>query len=192
METPDALVKLVESIENASALDEVDERLRPLADSLVADSRWRDLLQGRWLGHAIHPLMTDFPLGLWLSGTMLDLVGGSSGRTAARRLIGMGVLAALPTAATGLAESTVVEQPRDRRVVTVHAAVNSAALTAYAASWWARRRGHGLKGFALAVVGGTLATAGGYLGGHLTEVRKIATHAPELGGPDRGGPGPGD
>src|SRR5947208_13414497 len=33
-------------------------------------------LQGEWLGHPLHPALTDFPLGCWMCASLLDLVGG--------------------------------------------------------------------------------------------------------------------
>ncbi|MDQ6642413.1 MAG: hypothetical protein M3Y66_07965, partial [Actinomycetota bacterium] len=54
-------------------------------------------LRGGWLGHGVHPVLTDLPLGCWVSATLVDLVGGHQGRTAATRLVGIGVASALPT-----------------------------------------------------------------------------------------------
>jgi uncharacterized membrane protein len=121
-------------------------------------------------------MLTDFPLGLWMSGTLLDLVGGAESRRGARTLVGLGVLMALPTALTGVAEWAAIEAPRDRRTGLVHAGVNTLALGLYATSWLARVRGRG--GVALAVAGGLTATIGGFFGGHLTEVRKVSSRHP--------------
>ena len=81
-------------LESLSALDPVVRTVRPLADALVADPARRDLLRGAWLGHPLHPVLTDLPIGLWTSATVLDLVGGRSARPAATRLVGLGLLAA--------------------------------------------------------------------------------------------------
>jgi uncharacterized membrane protein len=178
-----AAVRVVRRIERSGSLDRLDATLRPVARLIVREPRRAALLRGTWLGHAIHPLMTDFPLGMWLSGTVLDLVGGSAGRPAARRLIGLGVLASLPTAATGVVEWEGITAQRDRRTGALHAVVNTAALACYVGSWLARRRGR--SGTALALAGGVVATAGGYLGGHLTEVRKVSSHHPAFDAPAR-------
>jgi uncharacterized membrane protein len=169
-------------VESAQGLDAADRALRPAARRLIEPPALRDVLHGRWLGHAVHPLMTDFPLGLWTSGTVLDLVAGPEGRTAARRLIGLGVIAALPTAVTGLAEWAALDEQRDRRTGVVHAAVNVTALAAYTASWVARRRGRHGTGTALGLAGGVAATVGGFFGGHLTEARKISSRHPAFWG----------
>src|SRR5947209_6330335 len=97
-------VAWTERLEGASALDPVIRAVQPLADDLVADPNRRNLLRGTWLGHALHPPLTDVPIGFWTSAVVLDLLGGAQARPAARRLVGLGVLSAIPTAVTGWAE----------------------------------------------------------------------------------------
>jgi len=171
-------VQAMRAVEGFAPLDQLDHLLSPVADRLVADPRVRSMLQGRWLGHALHPLLTDMPLGLWTSATVLDLIGGRGSRPAAQRLIGLGLAAAVPTAATGLTEWSAIRSRPERRTGALHAAVNSAALVCYAASWRARRRHHHAAGALLALAGGGTAAIGGYLGAHLTEVRKVSTYHP--------------
>src|SRR3954452_13514850 len=98
-------------------------------------------------------LLTDFPLGTWMSASLLDLVGGRQSRTASRRLITFGVAAALPTMAAGWTDWLAATRAQ-RRVGIVHAATNSTALSLYVASLAARRRGHHRPGVALGIAGG--------------------------------------
>ncbi|QNN53887.1 DUF2231 domain-containing protein [Nocardioides mesophilus] len=172
-----ALVRWTERLETSDALDAPVRALQPLADALLADPTRADALRGMWVGHAIHPVLTDVPIGTWTSATVLDLVGGESARGAACRLIGVGILAALPTALTGVAEwgETGV---REKRVGVVHAVGNSMALGLYSASWLARRRGNHRRGKRLALAGAVVLSGGAYLGGHLTEVRKVSSYHP--------------
>lgn len=174
------LVRFARHVEDDSRLDGLVEALGPVADRLIADPARRNALLGHWLGHALHPLMTDLPLGLWMSGTILDLAGGEERRSAAQLLIGLGVAAALPTALTGLAEWGGVERTRDRRTGVAHAVVNSTALVCYAGSWRARRRGRDRLGRTLALAGGSAAMVGGYLGGHLTTARDVGSKHPDF------------
>jgi uncharacterized membrane protein len=172
--TPEAVVDLVHRIEASEGLDRPAEVVEKVANAVAPAGPVHDALTGTWLGHALHPLMTDFPLGMWLSASLLDFVGGKASRTASRRLVGLGVLAAVPTAATGLAEWLHVDRA-SRRVGVVHANSNSLGLVLYTASYLARRRGHHFRGVALAVGGGMAASFGGYLGGHLSIARKAGT-----------------
>lgn len=171
------VVGWIKRLEGARPLDGAVRAVQPLAHALVASPGRRSLLRGAWLGHAVHPPMTDVPIGLWTSATVLDLVGGPAARPAARRLVALGVVTALPTVVTGLAEWAGTEQ-RDRRVGVVHAAANAVALGLYTGSYAARRRGRQRAGAALAVAGTTAAAAGGYLGGHLVVARKVGSRDP--------------
>jgi uncharacterized membrane protein len=161
-------------LERDGRLDAPARRLRAIADAVVRSPGAENALRGTWLGHALHPLLTDFPLGAWMSASFLDLFGGPGARRPAQRLIGFGLLAAVPTAAAGLAEWRATAGGA-RRVGVVHAGVNSTATLLYGSSWVARRRGSQPTAVALGVVGGLVATTGGYLGGHLSLVRKIGT-----------------
>ena len=109
-------VALTRRLEESTALDPVVRAVRPVAGALVAKPLVRDVLQGAWLGHALHPLMTDAPIGFWASATVLDLVGGPDARPSSQRLLGLGLLLAGPTAWTGWAEWTDTGQREQREV----------------------------------------------------------------------------
>jgi uncharacterized membrane protein len=153
---------------------ELDTRLDAPSAALAGPARVvsgpfaRRVLGGEWLGHALHPLLTDFPLGCWIGAGLLDLVSGRRDRAAARRLVGLGVLFALPTAATGLSDWSTVTDEKARRVGTGHAVLNAVALGSYLSSWMLRRRGRHLLGLAAASAGAGAAWVSGYLGGHMT------------------------
>jgi uncharacterized membrane protein len=164
-------------LEGLTALDPVVRAVRPLADALVSDPGRRDLLRGAWLGHAVHPPLTDVPIGLWTSATVLDLLGGPGAAPAAQKLVGLGILTALPTAVTGWAEWSGAEE-RVQRVGLVHAVSNVAALSLFTASYRARHRGQHLRGKALGLVASSALGLGGYLGGHLVSARKVSSRHP--------------
>lgn len=170
-------VRVALAVERAGALDAPARSVGRLADALVASPARRAALQGRWLSHALHPLVVMVPLGTWTSVGVLDLVGGRSAREASRTLTGFGIVTAVPSAVTGLAEFADANA-RDRRTATVHAAANSAGLGLYVGSWLARRRGRHVRGAVLAAGGLAAVSVGGFLGGHLTETRKVGSHHP--------------
>jgi uncharacterized membrane protein len=177
-----AVVRWTERLENNPALDGPVKLVQPLVDALLADERRAHALQGRWLGHAVHPLLVMVPVGSWTSATVLDLVGGTDARAAAQRLVATGLLAAGPSALTGWAEWGGAAQ-REKRVGVVHAVSNVTAVGLFAASWKARHRGRHLRGVALGLVGHTALGLGGYLGGHLTEARKVGSRHPRFDEP---------
>lgn len=146
--------------------------LEPVADALSGAGERLDrsplggLLRGDWIGHPLHPALTDLPIGCWTSAAILDVVGGRRSRTAATRLIGLGLLTVVPTAAAGLVDVREVTGNK-RRSGAAHAISNSVATLLYFASWRARRRGHHVRGVVLGMMGAAAASAGGALGGHL-------------------------
>lgn len=156
-----------ERLEATDALDRVARPAHRAASAVLPRGQVKDSLHGVWLGHPLHPALTDLPIGFWTSAFVLDLVGGRSARPAADALIGIGVAAAVPTAAAGLADWSELNEP-ERRAGIVHAIANVAATALYGLSFLARRNGHRSRGVMLAMAGATAATAGGFLGGHLT------------------------
>jgi nitrite reductase/ring-hydroxylating ferredoxin subunit/uncharacterized membrane protein len=161
---------LVTELGQQEALDPPARRILELAHGAIKPGRFRDALSGSFLGHPLHPLLTDLPIGSWTSALVLDAAGGSDSAAAARKLIGTGILAAVPTAVTGSVEwsDSADGRPATRRVGLVHATANVTALALFSASYLARRRGG--SGRALALAGGAAMAVGGHLGGHLTYV----------------------
>lgn len=173
------LVEATLRLEEARGLDRIVKTIEPFAQKLIADPMRRAILHGKPLGHAVHPILTDLPLGAWISASVLDLTAGKAGRPAAERLVAFGLLTAGPTAVTGWAEWAVGDA-KTKRVGVVHAGGNVLAVVIYGASWLARRRGHHVKGAALALVGSAGLMVSGYLGGHMALARKHATHDPSI------------
>lgn len=169
------LHRLTERLERARALDPAADKVAATVRKLIGPGPVKDALSGTWLGHALHPLLTDVPIGTWTSASILDLVGGRAAQDGADRLIGVGIAAAVPTAVSGYsdwADST--EGHVDvKRVGIVHAASNVTALVLYSASLAARRAGNRRRGVVLALAGAGTLSVGGYLGGHLSYAQGI-------------------
>ena len=160
------------SIERLESLDGIARPASRWVERAVADPRVKDALSGTWLGHPVHPMLTDLPIGFWTSALVLDVVGGKKSRRAAQRLVAFGILSAIPTAVTGAADWSDTDTP-DKRVGLVHGLLNTAALLTFVSSWRARHRGHHLRGMALGAAGGAIASAAAYLGGHLVDTRGV-------------------
>lgn len=151
------------SVEKASFLDPVGKKLSSLVSPVVQRPALRHLASGTPIGHPLHPLLIAIPIGAWSSALAFDALGDDD---AASTLIALGVASALPTAYTGLSDWSYTNGA-EQRVGLVHAAFNSMALSAYVASWLARRRGRRGLGVVLSLVGMAGVSGGGWLGGHL-------------------------
>src|SRR4051794_36420123 len=164
--TATPLEPLIDAAESAAVLDAPGKAIGKQVRSLVKQPL-KDVLSGTWLGHALHPLMTDVVVGTFLSTTLLDLAGGDKDGRAGARLIGIGMAAYGPTALTGVNDWADTEPVSDaiRRTGLVHAASNTTALAFYGLSLAARRNGARGRARALSLVGGTALMAGGFLGG---------------------------
>jgi uncharacterized membrane protein len=155
-EPPERLAALAWLDGPASCLATLSARQRgPLAE----------LMRGKPLGHPLHPLLTDLPIGFWTSSLLLDAIGGRRLAAASRALVGVGVISAVPTIVAGIADLPTLTAGK-RRVAVVHAATNAAATMMYLKSWWVRRH-HRIVGAAIGLAAATTATVGGYLGGWL-------------------------
>ena len=161
--------------------------LRTLSDRLTGvlvplrerhqDNLILELLHGgRWVGHPLHPALSDLPIGMWAGVTVLDALDRDpaprTGIDAAGLLSAAGILAAGATAVTGLTDWTVSED-QDRRAGLFHGLLNTAALGLQCASLGTRVAGHRDTARALGAASLTVTAAAGYLGGHLVFARGV-------------------
>jgi nitrite reductase/ring-hydroxylating ferredoxin subunit len=105
-------------------------------------------------------VLVQVPVGTWLSASLLDTWPGNE--KAARRLVLAGLAASVPAALAGAADWS-EQHEQQMRVGAVHALVAVTAMACYAASAAAPARA--AKGLRLA--GLAIASAGGFLGGHV-------------------------
>jgi nitrite reductase/ring-hydroxylating ferredoxin subunit len=131
---------------------------------------------GRWIGHPLHPALSDLPIGLWAGVTVLDAVdrdpASRRGIDAAGVLSAAGILAAGATAVTGLTDWT-VSNDEDRRVGLFHGLLNTAALGLQCASLGSRLAGHRGTARVLGAASLTVTAGAGYLGGHLVFAKGV-------------------
>jgi nitrite reductase/ring-hydroxylating ferredoxin subunit/uncharacterized membrane protein len=155
-------MRLVSRLEDADQLDPAVAVGQKAARS-IRPGRIRDALHGVWLGHPLHPVLVQLPVGTWLSASALDLLVPQAD-AAARRLVAAGLVASAPAVAAGAVDWS-EQHEQQMRVGVVHALANSLAAALYGASLLARtpRAGRGLRLAGLAAVG-----LGGVLGGHIS------------------------
>ena len=139
----------------------------------------KNFLHGTWLGHPLHPVLTDVPLGAWTAAFVLDVLEANSPRYRRREYargadtcIVIGIAGAAGSAVTGLTDWTGTDgQPRRKGLV--HAALNTTALACYVGSLVLRRQGRRSEARALAYVGAGVVTVGAYVGGSLVYKDRI-------------------
>jgi nitrite reductase/ring-hydroxylating ferredoxin subunit/uncharacterized membrane protein len=161
--------------------------LRTLSDRMAAvlvpvrerhqDNLVLELMHGgRWIGHPIHPALSDLPIGLWTGVMLLDVIDRDPaprrGLDAAGMLSAAGILAAGATALTGLSDWT-VSNDEDRRVGLFHGILNTVALGLQGASLGTRMAGRRSTARALGAASLTVTAAAGYLGGHLVFTKGV-------------------
>jgi nitrite reductase/ring-hydroxylating ferredoxin subunit/uncharacterized membrane protein len=182
MDSTNALVQLVDQ----PALDRLAE---PLSDAVKqAYSRAgevgraaKNAMHGVWLGHPLHPVLTDVPLGAWTTGLVLDAVGAVRQdpgiERAADVAIAVGLVGAAGAAVTGLTDWSETDG-QSRRTGLLHGLLNITATALYATAYALRRNGSRSAGTSCAIAGYTIALGAAFLGGDLVYDQRVGvTHA---------------
>jgi nitrite reductase/ring-hydroxylating ferredoxin subunit/uncharacterized membrane protein len=180
--------RLGDIINRQNWLKPIEAVLGPVADTLflkdtLVGQKIRNFLHGTWLGHPLHPVITDVPLGAWTAAAALDVYELASDDATlapgADFAVGLGLVGAAGAAITGLNDWNYTSD-KPRRVGALHAITNIAATACYLTSWWQRRSGCRRAGLTSGFAGYALAAVGAYLGGHLVYNERIGVnHAPE-------------
>ncbi|MCW2677395.1 MAG: Rieske (2Fe-2S) iron-sulfur domain protein [Modestobacter sp.] len=160
-----SLLGALDRIADTPTFDKAIAPARAAVRALLRPQGLKDLLHGTWLGHPLHPVLAQVPVGSWVSAGILDAVPPT--RPAAALLIGTGVVAAVPTALSGAADWS-EQEVGVRRLGAVHAVANTVALGLYVGSLVARARGAGALGRVLAYSGLGLAGGSAAIGGHMS------------------------
>ena len=128
----------------------------------------RDLLNGTWLGHPLHPLLASGAVGILSTVVVLDVLGQPA---AADIALVFRILAMLATAVAGLADYSETEGTALTRA-TLHGTLMVVALVPYAVSLVLRAGAPADRTapVALSVVGFVLVAAGAFVGGDVSFV----------------------
>lgn len=162
-----------------------EPRVAEPSSSRDSDAPWEQLvavLQGRWLGHPLHPALTDLPIGAWTASLGLDAIGGiardsESWRLAADATLAGSIAAGAPTLLTGMAELMTRTRGRSRTLACIHGCFQCMALAAGGASVIARAMGFRPVGLGLSLAGYGLLITGAWLGGELVYREGAGTEA---------------
>ena len=182
-----------EFVESQTWLDKLGE---PIQNWLLAffgqpgqpTRKLKDLLNGTWLGHSVHPVLTDIPLGSWSGTMLLDLAWlnqESKGMADGADLtLLLGLLGATGSVVTGVADWS-DQIGADRRVGLMHGLLNGTISITYLVSLILRRLGQRRAGIAFSTVGYLASLFSAYLGGELVFAKGIGVnHVAFEGGSD--------
>lgn len=138
-----------------------------------------DVLHGKQLGHPLHPILTDIPIGAWTLAAVFDLLAAFRASPEAERtadmLIQAGVIAAVPTALAGVADYSTIPEPA-AATGTLHGLLNGGALALYLLALRDRRNGERGRGVQLAALAYALVGMSGALGGDLVYRHRVGVN----------------
>lgn len=162
-------------------LDPIAGQVQQAASAVLmrdgANTSLKSFLNGRWLGHALHPALTDVPVGAWTGTAVLDLAGMAGGPStragmakAADACLVLGIAGAVGAAATGLADWSDTSG-ETRRMGMLHALLNTVALALNLVSLAKRLSGDRRGGVIASSAAYGVASVSAYLGGELVFVK---------------------
>jgi len=130
----------------------------------------KNFLNGTWLGHPLHVILTDVPIGAWTTALVFDVLELVSGRdefaTAADSSVMIGIAGALGAAVTGVTDWQDADAPA-RRLGMIHGILNLSGTALFAASLISRRRKSRTVGRILGALGYGVMTTAARLGGKM-------------------------
>lgn len=136
----------------------------------------KDFLHGTWLGHPLHPVITDIPIGAWTTAAVLDgleLLGEEKYAPGADAAVTVGLAGAVGAAVTGLTDWSGTHG-EGRKLGLMHAMLNVGATALYITSLFLRRRKETrCTAIGLSMLGYGVVSASAYLGGHLVYGKQI-------------------
>ena len=138
-------------------LNPILNRVRPL----------KDFLNGTWLGHSVHAMVTDVPVGAFTLAIVLDILNVRAGADVA---IAVGILGMLAAMLAGWADYADTDVPPQRGYATVHQILMIVALILYIVSFYGRTgavttdRGGPI---ALSIIGYVILAVAAYIGGEV-------------------------
>ncbi|HYY24578.1 MAG TPA: Rieske 2Fe-2S domain-containing protein [Candidatus Udaeobacter sp.] len=182
----------IEVIRQQNWLEPIADRLQPAIASALdgpIGPKVAKVLHGSWLGHPLHVILTDVPLGSWTAAAVFDLLETANGNRALRRgadaAITFGLVGAAASAITGLADWSKIGGGEPRRVGLAHGLLNATATACYLTSLCLRRNRLRRAGRQFAFLGLMVSTVAAYLGGHLVYKKKLGVdHTADQSAPE--------
>jgi nitrite reductase/ring-hydroxylating ferredoxin subunit/uncharacterized membrane protein len=188
MDSTSALSRLADQPALDAIAKPLSEAVRGAYESAgPAGQLTKDAVHGVWLGHPLHPVLTDVPLGAWTTGLVLDAVGSMTRDPAMERAadvaIAVGLAGAAGAAITGLTDWSETSG-RSRRTGLLHGLLNIAATTLYATAYILRRNGSRTSGQTCALAGYGVTIGAAWFGGDLVYGQRVGVTHAVVDGPD--------
>lgn len=136
----------------------------------------KNFLNGTWLGHPLHSVLTDVPIGAWTAALVFDglemMSSSNNFATAADTSVAIGIAGALGAAVTGLTDWQDADAPA-RRLGMIHGILNLSGTALFTASLISRRRNSRRLGRILAALGYGVMTTAARLGGKMVFEHRV-------------------
>ena len=137
------------------------------------------MLHGKWLGHPVHPMITDIPLGAWTTAALLDtmeLCGDDQYKKGADAAIAIGLAGAAGAAVTGMTDWTGTTDI-ERKTGLIHGLLNIGATALYITSLFLRKKTKSrTTAISLSMLGYGITAVSAYLGGTLVYNKQMGVN----------------
>jgi nitrite reductase/ring-hydroxylating ferredoxin subunit/uncharacterized membrane protein len=161
----------IDRLSRNSAISRLGARLQPLVANIVTSAGVpvANVLHGTVLGHPLHAMLTDIPVGAWTVTAALDALEffGGQRNPGSDAALAVGLAGAAGAILTGWADWSDTDQDA-RTLGMAHALVNGTAVTAYLAALTLRRGQRRRLGLLLSLAAYGIVSAGAYVGGELS------------------------
>jgi len=123
--------RLAKTVDRQEWLEPVEKAMETVSRTTLqpAGQKVRNFLHGTWLGHPLHPVLTDVPIGAWTTAAALDIYELWSGKkkfaAGSDAALRIGLVTAAGVAITGLNDWKETNRPA-KRVGVLHAYLTSA------------------------------------------------------------------
>jgi nitrite reductase/ring-hydroxylating ferredoxin subunit/uncharacterized membrane protein len=181
----------VEIVRRQDWLEPIADRVQPAIAAALdgpIGPKVANILHGTWLGHPLHVVLTDVPLGCWTAAAVFDILEAAGRRRlggGADGAIALGLVGAAGTAVTGLADWSRIGGGEARRIGLAHGLLNTAATACYITSLCLRRNHSRGAGRRFAFAGLLISAVAAYLGGHLVYKKRLGIdHSAEYRPPE--------
>lgn len=181
---------LMKIIDDQQWLENAGEAIQPaILNTFKAGGKTgndiKNFLHGKWLGHALHPMITDVPIGAWTTAVALDMMelcGSDKYKAGADAAVTIGLAGAAGSAVTGLTDWTGTTQI-ERKAGLAHALLNIGATALFLTSAILRKNEKSRKtAISLSILSYCITTASAYIGGNLVYNQQMGVNhaaAPE-------------